>query len=206
MRRWGEGAARWSLTLLLVALVGVTVASVWYWHIIVVGVPSRGGQSSMNVYVEIYRGTLHWATADLNRGQDGLPRVHTFEVHRIPPIEELLHQLGGGAGPPRQEPFNFCRLKRQPGGWDIPLPLLTVGVALPTLFLWYRRIRRRYRRGLCARCGYDLTGLAAVEARIVCPECGASNTAVRIGKAALPRAAPAVGEKPSPVARSVEPD
>ena len=49
----------------------------------------------------------------------------------------------------------------------IPLWMPLAAVGVPTVFLWYRR-RRRRREGHCQACGYNLTGLP--EPR--CPECG----------------------------------
>jgi hypothetical protein len=52
------------------------------------------------------------------------------------------------------------------------IPLLTV--AVPTS-LFVRALRRRG-SGLCSACGYDMTGLPTIHAR-VCPECGTGRTA-----------------------------
>jgi len=48
----------------------------------------------------------------------------------------------------------------------IPIWVLVVLVATPTLWLW--RCDRRKRPGLCVKCGYDLRGTD----HKVCPECG----------------------------------
>jgi len=56
----------------------------------------------------------------------------------------------------------------------IPIWVLVVLIATPTLWLW--RCDRRKQPGLCVKCGYDLRGAD----HKVCPECGA----------ALQRAAP----------------
>ena len=58
---------------------------------------------------------------------------------------------------------------------DIPIWVLVVLFATPTLWLW-RRDRRR-QPGLCVKCGYDLRGNASG----VCPECG--SEALRESKA-----------------------
>ena len=49
----------------------------------------------------------------------------------------------------------------------LPLAIPYVIVATPTLFAWFRR---KYRRGHCQQCGYDLTGNESG----VCPECGSA--------------------------------
>ena len=51
----------------------------------------------------------------------------------------------------------------------IPIWVLIVLVAMPTLWLW--RCDRRRQPGLCIKCGYDLRGAD----HKVCPECGAAN-------------------------------
>ena len=48
----------------------------------------------------------------------------------------------------------------------VPLWFVAVLPALPTAWLWY--IDRRH-LGQCAKCGYDLAGLAPGS---MCPECG----------------------------------
>jgi len=52
---------------------------------------------------------------------------------------------------------------------SIPIWVLVVLVATPTLWLW--RCDRRRRPGLCIKCGYDLRGAD----HKVCPECGAER-------------------------------
>jgi hypothetical protein len=47
-----------------------------------------------------------------------------------------------------------------------PHSLLLLLAAVPTALLWY--VDRRFPRGHCRRCGYDLTGNVSG----VCPECG----------------------------------
>ena len=51
---------------------------------------------------------------------------------------------------------------------SIPIWVLVVLVAAPTLWLW--RCDRRKQPGLCITCGYDLRGAD----HKVCPECGAA--------------------------------
>jgi hypothetical protein len=61
-----------------------------------------------------------------------------------------------------------------PGYVIMALPVAGVpflGVALPTAYLFWRD--RRYPRGHCQTCGYDLTGNTSG----VCPECGELVTA-----------------------------
>jgi len=48
----------------------------------------------------------------------------------------------------------------------LPIWLILTVLIMPTAFLWWRD--RRYPRGHCQYCGYDLTG--NVSGR--CPECG----------------------------------
>ena len=50
----------------------------------------------------------------------------------------------------------------------VPIWFCTLVVTLPTAYLWWRD-RRDKSRGHCAKCGYDLTGLAPGSK---CPECG----------------------------------
>ena len=57
--------------------------------------------------------------------------------------------------------FSIARLK----GF-IPFWMLFGAVAIPTSLLWWRD--RRYPKGHCQSCGYDLTGNTSG----VCPECG----------------------------------
>ena len=47
-----------------------------------------------------------------------------------------------------------------------PIWIILIIIALPTAYLFYRD--RRYPRGHCQGCGYDLTGNVSG----VCPECG----------------------------------
>jgi len=54
----------------------------------------------------------------------------------------------------------------------IPIWVLVVLVATPTLWLW--RCDRRRQPGLCLKCGYDLRGAD----HKVCPECGAARVRV----------------------------
>jgi hypothetical protein len=49
----------------------------------------------------------------------------------------------------------------------VPIWMLLVVIAIPTAFLWVRD-RRRFPRGHCQACGYNLTGNVSG----VCPECG----------------------------------
>ena len=51
---------------------------------------------------------------------------------------------------------------------SVPLWLPLAALALPTMFLIVRDRRRRFGRGHCRKCGYDLTGNVSG----VCPECG----------------------------------
>ncbi|MFT3683681.1 MAG: hypothetical protein QM783_01940 [Phycisphaerales bacterium] len=50
--------------------------------------------------------------------------------------------------------------------WPVPVALCGAGALM---LAWGRRARRRAMRGLCAKCGYSLSGLAEGKA---CPECG----------------------------------
>lgn len=55
--------------------------------------------------------------------------------------------------------------------WSVPMWVVVLPVGLGTLGLWWldAQATRRERRGRCAGCCYDRTGLAA---NAVCPECG----------------------------------
>jgi hypothetical protein len=55
--------------------------------------------------------------------------------------------------------------------FSLPLWLPFLLFALPTAYLWH--LDRRRPPGLCARCGYDLSGVTGG----VCPECGACSKA-----------------------------
>jgi len=72
---------------------------------------------------------------------------------------------------PRMTPFGTTSIRRLPLH-PIPLGFIINSVFYGT-FLWLpfmgfvvMKRRRRIKRGLCAQCGYDLTGVAT------CPECG----------------------------------
>ncbi len=199
MRRWGEGAARWSLTLLLVALVGVTVASGWWrlrgWLV----VPTfHSDRQTLGIFGDLRRGTLEldWATSRKTQGLACRVRAWPDPAWEGPSCLDV----------PPPKTFNLWRAQHHGSYCYVAMTYPTLAVALPTLFLWYSRIRRRYRRGLCARCGYDLAGLTAVEERVVCPECGTGVAAARVIERELPRAAPAEGQAASPGARSAEPE
>jgi len=57
---------------------------------------------------------------------------------------------------------------------DIPLWIPLGAFAVPAVIAWARYRRRCDRTpGACARCGYDLAGLAR---RSSCPECGLHHT------------------------------
>ena len=49
---------------------------------------------------------------------------------------------------------------------DVPLYMVLIAVGIPTAWLWWRD--RRYPKGHCRSCGYNLTGNTSG----VCPECG----------------------------------
>ena len=69
--------------------------------------------------------------------------------------------------------------------FDRPVPYgLAVAASAAVPGLWcgltvfgYRRLRHRRRRGLCERCGYDLTGNVSG----TCPECGTAAAGVAAG-------------------------
>lgn len=74
-----------------------------------------------------------------------------------------------------------------PPGTDVPdllvplwMPLAVLAPAAAYLLYSDRRSARRLRAGLCIKCGYDLSGLAA---GAVCPECGAGHP---VGREAEP--------------------
>ena len=80
----------------------------------------------------------------------------------------------GGSGMFRSEPARGLlwapKLGWSAGGHKyvrVPLWMPVVALALPTGLLWWRD--RRYPKGHCQTCGYDLTGNTSG----VCPECGA---------------------------------
>jgi hypothetical protein len=60
-------------------------------------------------------------------------------------------------------------IRTRPGRWGVLVPFWMpfLLVAIPTAYLWHLD-RRRFPRGHCQRCGYDLTGNVSG----VCPECG----------------------------------
>jgi hypothetical protein len=87
------------------------------------------------------------------------------------------HTPRGGPPPKWAWGRDKFALDWSPGYWIYRAPVRTVSVslwmlfllvALPTAYLWYRD-RRRFPRGHCQLCGYDLTGNVSG----VCPECGA---------------------------------
>ncbi len=179
--RWSRtaAAARWTLTLLLVALVGVTVASgrwALHWQRVT---HDRTGAAQRLQLLLVEHGSITWFSADYSVINPPVPLRSKWLVRRHPPPGEPF-------APTTPKPFNLWRVRSNPNGWSVSLTYPVIVVTLPTLFLWYSRIFRCYGRGHCQRCGYDLAGLAAVEERIVCPECGASNTAARNVKRGLP--------------------
>jgi len=80
---------------------------------------------------------------------------------------------------------NFFSLHVQSEGWwfkfsmqaktkEVVVPMWAIGVLAGSVmaFAWWRATR--VKKGHCARCGYDLSGLAA---GAMCPECGAGTQA-----------------------------
>ena len=86
---------------------------------------------------------------------------------------EYAADFGRGRAPWKPLGFMFVRVPPGgAGGWAVAVPLwfpVALSGALPA---WYfggrrRRARRRWRLGLCTRCGYDLRASTGR-----CPECG----------------------------------
>ena len=170
-----EPAARWGLTLLLVALVGVMAASARYYCSASHWTSVQNGQAYRRNAVFISRGRSVWESAE-----------HPATNANMAGYRDLTFGVIASRQP---EPFAFFRAVRTKSGWSISLTYPALAAALPAAFLWYRHISRRRRRGACTECGYDLAGLAAVEERIICPECGAANAAGRVvGRATMLKA------------------
>lgn len=94
---------------------------------------------------------------------------HTFFTYRrIGPYRDApgFTFLRVGPSPPLELP-HFVQLPSVTVG-GLPNWIPSVFLALPTAYLFYFFRDRRYPRGHCQRCGYDLTGNVSG----VCPECG----------------------------------
>jgi hypothetical protein len=107
---------------------------------------------------------------------------HHFTMAGVPGPSSEEHVRGGLALPlpPWRDPMPFSSRPDEPR--VLPLWIIPHAFAINTAFyaavLWglfalpfVVRRRRRVRRGLCARCGYDLRGAEHEQ----CPECGAAT-------------------------------
>jgi hypothetical protein len=88
--------------------------------------------------------------------------------------------------PPESKFFESMQLSDDTHSWRFHLPLwipIAMASVPATPLIWLesqhlRRARRR-RRGLCTRCGYNLSGLHAggrASEMVSCPECGQMST------------------------------
>jgi len=144
MRKRLRSTIKWSGTVLTVLLLVVWVGSAWW----------------MAGFTLEPTGTL--------AAYAGKVSISWQEPWSIIPVDGRLHR-------PRRhsEPFSwwFDASRATMGGVTrtgiaIPIWVLVVLFATPTLWLW--RCDRRRRPGLCLKCGYDLRGAD----HKVCPECG----------------------------------
>ncbi|MCH7813010.1 MAG: hypothetical protein IID40_03220 [Planctomycetes bacterium] len=119
-----------------------------------------GTDSAGRYYVYLEHGMLGATTGGARPAVGALPWYAQFEAYRT-----------GTYTPWKALPsFDFST----PGMWNftfpIHLPLLALLAIVTYPLLPFALRRNRRKRGLCLKCGYDLTGNTSG----VCPECGAA--------------------------------
>lgn len=104
--------------------------------------------------VAVARGGVHWHDASAVPTLGGIPIVGNFFTIRV------------------ESPGWWFRWSTQPKSKEVVVPLWALGVFAGGVMVFAWRRATRVEKGHCARCGYDLKGLAA---GAVCPECGAAQ-------------------------------
>ena len=102
--------------------------------------------------VAIARGGLHWHDASAIPMLGGIPIVGNFLTIRV------------------ESPGWWFRASFSQTHKELVVPIWAIGVLAAGIGVLAWRRARWVKSGHCARCGYDLSGLAA---GAVCPECGA---------------------------------
>jgi len=111
--------------------------------------------------VNVGRGELH-VGARFWKTQPRKSVVTTLREYRIPGLSVRVQELGTRSAATTHE----TRWSVHVSFWFLIAPVLGAWCAYACVGPWCRRRRRR--RGLCEKCGYDLTGNESG----VCPECG----------------------------------
>jgi hypothetical protein len=128
--------------------------------------------------------SVHWSMGTISQGGGTV-------LDRLPPDDRRLawssfpaSQLARPTSPWLNFRFSYSGQPQRVAGWSrgtilrswrFTMPCWTLALTASALPAWwtaqrltYRTRARRLTRGLCGRCGYDLTGNASG----VCPECG----------------------------------
>jgi hypothetical protein len=147
LRRW-RWWGKWGATLLVVVIVPLWVSSAWRRHVLFM---PTGNQALLVI--------IQYGAVELLHYNAGVPGRPGWESESLEHCSFFW--------------WKFARVGDS-FGWDIVFPLwIPIAIlAACGAFLWWRD-RPRFPAGRCARCGYDLSGVATGP----CPECGAERAA-----------------------------
>ncbi len=135
---------KWAGTLLTITLLGLQLASAWYWM-------SYGSRRGVCVGAGVGCLAVFWWDTSAFRDPKGSVG---WQAGERPKAARVLWWGHVGLHADLSEVY-------------VPFWMLAAATGVPAAWLWFLD-RGRTRRGCCRGCGYDLTGNTTG----VCPECG----------------------------------
>ena len=150
-RRKLRRVAKWVGLVVVVGVICVFCASCWFGAVLMIPTQQMVGVENGVLYTFTSLRPGRWAVALYpgeafrSRNRPEFPCSWWFKIEHYPLGERVI---------------------------NIPLWFVALICAVPTAWLWWRDYRDKP-PDRCAKCGYDLRGLAKGEAgAVTCPECG----------------------------------